>query len=301
MHSHTCNQQEETTDHKIPTTWTYIGEREKTIKYLGVTISQDLRWNSHIDNVTTKANKSLGFIRRNMRGCKPSVKDVAYKAIVRPTLEYAATVWDPYTNQHINSIEMVQRRAARFVANNYHDYSPGTITNILEKQQWETLQARRSKARLTMMFKILHGEVDIPSNQYITSGDSRARGAHRLREIPSSKDVYKFSFFQGQYDSGITNHRRPPQQNQWRDSRSCWAGCRRITGPYSEPQRISRFYPIFIFLIVNTEDFNRHSHAPELKMFIDEPSSVTERRKKTKNVCVSRNYGIVSHNYEMCL
>ena len=170
-------------------------EREKTSKYLGVTISQDLRWNSHIDNVTTKANKSLGFIRRNMRGCKSSVKDVAYKAIVRPTLEYAATVWDPYTNQHINSIEMVQRRAARFVANNYHDFSPGTITNILEKQQWETLQARRSKARLTMMFKILHGEVDIPANQYITSGDSRTRGAHRLREIPSSKDVYKFSFF----------------------------------------------------------------------------------------------------------
>ena len=172
-------------------------EREKTSKYLGVTISQDLRWNSHIDNVTTKANKSLGFIRRNMRGCKPLVKDVAYKAIVRPTLEYAATIWDPYTNQHINSIEMVQRRAARFVANNYHDNSHGTITNILEKQQWETLQARRSKVRLIMMFKILHGEVGISSNQYITSGDTRTRGAHRLREIPSSKDIYKFYFSQG--------------------------------------------------------------------------------------------------------
>ena len=170
-------------------------ERERTSKYLGVTISQDLKWNTHISNITSKANKSLGFIRRNMRGCKPSAKDMAYKAIVRPTLEYAATVWDPHTTQHINSIEMVQRRAARFVENNYHDYSPGTITNILEHRQWETLQARRSKARLTMMFKILHGDVVIPSDSYVSAGDSRTRGAHRLREIPSPKDVYKYSFF----------------------------------------------------------------------------------------------------------
>ena len=91
---------------------------------------------------------------------------------------------------------MVQRRAARFVANNYHDYSPGTVTiNILADRQWETLQARRSKARLTMLYKIIHGDVAIPSDSYITSGDSRTRGAHRLREIPSPKDVYKYSFF----------------------------------------------------------------------------------------------------------
>ena len=120
---------------------------------------------------------------------------MAYKATVRPTLEYAATVWDPHTTQHINSIEMVQRRAARFVVKNYHDYSPGTVTNILEDRQWETLQARRSKARLTMLYKIIHGDVAIPSDSYITSGDARTRGAHRLREIPSPKDIYKFSLF----------------------------------------------------------------------------------------------------------
>ena len=83
----------------------------------------------------------------------------------------------------------------------------------------------------------------------------------------------------------LTYHRRPPQRNQWRGSRSCWAGCRQTTGPYSEQQRISRFYPIFNFLIVNTEDFSRHSHTPELKMFNDEPSSVTERRRRLIRLC----------------
>lgn len=75
-------------------------------------------------------------------------------------MEYASTVWDPLIKLHIESNEMVQRRAARFVVNNYHDYPPRTITNILEQQNLETLQLKRSKARLTMMFKILHGDVN---------------------------------------------------------------------------------------------------------------------------------------------
>lgn len=84
----------------------------------------------HISYVNNKANKSFGFIRRNMRVCKPIAKDQAYKAIVRTSLKYASTEWDPYayTKLHIDSIEILQRRAARFVVNNY---SPGTITNIL--------------------------------------------------------------------------------------------------------------------------------------------------------------------------
>ena len=31
------------------------------IKYLGVNISQDLKWNSHINTVSSKANQTLGF------------------------------------------------------------------------------------------------------------------------------------------------------------------------------------------------------------------------------------------------
>jgi hypothetical protein len=39
-------------------------------KYLGVTISKDLRWDDHINTITAKANRTLGFLRRNMKGCR---------------------------------------------------------------------------------------------------------------------------------------------------------------------------------------------------------------------------------------
>jgi hypothetical protein len=46
-------------------------------------------------------------------------------SLVRPTctLEYASSVWDPYQQNDIHRLEMVQRRAARYVTNRYHNTS----------------------------------------------------------------------------------------------------------------------------------------------------------------------------------
>ena len=70
-------------------------ENVKNIKYLGVTITNDLRWNTHVSNVCTKANRTLGFLRRNLYACPREVKEAAYKGLVRPDLEYSGSVWEP--------------------------------------------------------------------------------------------------------------------------------------------------------------------------------------------------------------
>ena len=63
------------------------------IRYLGVTVSKDLKWNSHVSNVCTKANRTLGFLRRNLSSCPKDVKEMAYKGLVRPILEYAKLIY----------------------------------------------------------------------------------------------------------------------------------------------------------------------------------------------------------------
>ena len=64
-------------------------------KYLGITIQQDMNWDNHINNVANKANRTLGFLRRNLKISSSAIKDRAYKAFVRSILEYASSVWDP--------------------------------------------------------------------------------------------------------------------------------------------------------------------------------------------------------------
>ena len=58
------------------------------IKYLGVNIFQDLKWNSHINSVSSKANQTLGGLKRNLKINSQPIKEKAYKSIVRPKLEY---------------------------------------------------------------------------------------------------------------------------------------------------------------------------------------------------------------------
>ena len=100
-----------------------IPENVSMTKYLGVTIQALLRWGSHISSTTNKANKTLGFLRHNLKIGNKKTKETAYKALVRPLLEYAATVWDPYAASEIEATEKVQRRAARWVSSRHRQAS----------------------------------------------------------------------------------------------------------------------------------------------------------------------------------
>ena len=70
-------------------------ENVSSIKSPGVTIIHDLRSNTHVSNMCTKANRTLGFLRRNLYLCPQDVKEAAYRGLVRPVLEYGSCNWDP--------------------------------------------------------------------------------------------------------------------------------------------------------------------------------------------------------------
>ena len=95
----------------------------KTGKYLGVTISDNLSWNAHIDATTKKANNSLAFLRRNLASCPKDIKAQSCLTLVRPIFDYSSTSWDPYTKNNIQKLEAVQRRAARLVIGDYRTIS----------------------------------------------------------------------------------------------------------------------------------------------------------------------------------
>ena len=83
--------------------------------YLGVLFTNTLKRDTHINNILANANKSLGFLRRNIIKFPEEIKKRAYQSKVRPNVEYASSAWDPYQENHIKKIEMVQRRSARVI------------------------------------------------------------------------------------------------------------------------------------------------------------------------------------------
>ena len=76
--------------------------------YLGVLIHKSLSWSPHISNAVNKASRTLNFLKRNLNKCSRQVKESAYLIMVRPQLEYASAVWDPYQIGDISELEKVQ-------------------------------------------------------------------------------------------------------------------------------------------------------------------------------------------------
>ena len=88
-------------------------------KYLGVTVSHNLSWTQHIHEICKKARRVLGMIynkiSKNTNDSLITLK--LYTALVRPHLEYAAQVWNPYLQKDIQCL--VQQFALRICAKSY--------------------------------------------------------------------------------------------------------------------------------------------------------------------------------------
>ena len=103
---------------------------------------------------------------------------MAFNSLVRPQVEYTSAVWNPYTKENINKIEKVQRRAARWVSNDYSSYS--SVTDMLSNLRRQSLENRRTDKRLAMFYKIVYGLVAIPLPSYFEHPEVYTRHTHSL-------------------------------------------------------------------------------------------------------------------------
>ena len=89
-------------------------------KDLGILISSDLSWSHHISRITSRAYKILGLLRRTFASSNNvSTKKKLYISLVRSQLTYGSQVWRPLLQKDINPIEHIQRRATKYILNDY--------------------------------------------------------------------------------------------------------------------------------------------------------------------------------------
>ena len=157
----------------------------------------NLDWGQHVSEISCKATKTMGFLRRNLALAPKHTKEVAYKTLVRPQLEYAAPIWNPYHKLQIQEVEKVQRTAARWTCRRWRNTS--SVGDMLDELEWPSLEARREQSSLTFFYKIHSGTVSLDKDKYLTPAPNlqRTRASHDLQYTRyfAYSDALKNSFF----------------------------------------------------------------------------------------------------------
>ena len=102
--------------------------------------------------MTNKVNSKLSFLCRNLKGCPEKLKKTAYFSLIRSSMGYGATVWDPYQKYNSDKVERVQ-----LVKSRYTRYS--SVSDVLG---WTPFSQRRQEARLILFYKIINGLAQVP-------------------------------------------------------------------------------------------------------------------------------------------
>ena len=139
-------------------------------KDLGVVITSKLSWSSQCDNLVNKANNQLALVRRSCYFILDyKQRRVLYLSLVRSIFEHCCQVWAPQSKKSLNSFDLLQKRAVKWILKEQHmSYSD---TEFLNKQHKLDLLPMREKfifSDLVLFYKIINDEVPIKLPKYVS-------------------------------------------------------------------------------------------------------------------------------------
>lgn len=141
------------------------------ISILGVNISSEVQFRSHLENKAGLTSKKLGVLNRAKRYFTPNQRLMLYKAQVRPHMEYCSHLWSGAPKYQLDPLDSLQRRAVRLV-------NDPKLSNRLE-----SLSVRRDVGSLCLFYRYFNGECSDeifnlipPSHFYHRTGRYRQKG-----------------------------------------------------------------------------------------------------------------------------
>ena len=131
-----------------------IVECKKFHKHLGLTLSSDLTWGLHINDILERAGKRLDILRGLKWKLDRKTLEILYKSYIRPILEYGDIIWLNCSDREKLDLEKFQLQAIRVITGCTMSTS---TANLYLESQFETLEERRTKHSLILFFKIVNG------------------------------------------------------------------------------------------------------------------------------------------------
>ena len=168
-----------------------------THKHLGLTFSDTCDWTNHITNITDAACSRLNLLRTLKFKINRRALEKIYFAFIRPVLEYSDSVWDNATTDSKKQLEAIHLEAARIITGATKLCS---TEKLLSDLGWDSLQNRRNKHKLTILYKILNGltpeylQFILPPLVQNTT-NYNLRNSNNLRSIHANTNLFYNSFF----------------------------------------------------------------------------------------------------------
>jgi hypothetical protein len=157
-------------------TITHIVTSDKE-KDLGLIIDNRLKFDSHINAIINKGNKTMGIIRRTFQSLDANIFKPLFTTLVRPILEYGQILWNPHLKGDIRALEGVQRRATKQI-NGFKNLS---YSERLKRLDLPTLRFRRLRGDVIETYKIIHGLYDASVSPQLARPPRPSRGhKHKL-------------------------------------------------------------------------------------------------------------------------
>ena len=121
-------------------------------KDLGILFDDKLKFHLHSTDITSKANRILGIIKRSFEFLDSNMITRLFKSLVRPILEYGNCIWGPHFILDQTKIEKIQRRATRLIPS----LSQMSYVDCLTSLSLPSLHYRRRRGDLITMYKIIN-------------------------------------------------------------------------------------------------------------------------------------------------
>ena len=166
-------------------------------KHLGITLSNDCTWHSHIQDITKKAWTRINILRSLKFILDRKSLETIYKTFIRPTIEYSDVVWDNITQAEEEDLEKIQTEAARIITGATRLVS---LHNLYKESGLEPLKSRRRQHKLVHFYKMLNSS-STPS--YLTNlipvsvGTAATyglRNSDHIRNVPFKTRQFSASF-----------------------------------------------------------------------------------------------------------
>ena len=122
-------------------------------------------------------------MQRSLRTCNRELQ--CYKTYFRPIIEYASPVWDTNNKNVTQKVERVQRKAARFILNDYNKDS--SVSKMIKKLNLDSIELRRKVKKLKLMHSIASQKT------FLSNAIKPAYGRDRIKFKPIHARVQSYA------------------------------------------------------------------------------------------------------------